>query len=332
MNNEKTKVITSVVMPIRNEERYIGKCIETLLKQDYSKENMEYIFIDGASTDDTKRILYQYKDKYPNLIKILDNPNKTVPYAMNLGIKSALGKYIVRLDAHCEYEYDYISQCIYYLENTDADNVGGPTVAKAKNLMQEIVSVAYHSRFALGGGRCHEENYEGYADTVAFGAFKKETLIEVGLYDEKFTRNQDDELNFRLIESGKKIFITPKIKFYYYPRDKYSKLFSQYYQYGWWKVEVLRKHGKPARLTHLIPGLFVTFVTLGLPLAMLNQIFLYFYSSVLSLYFLILMGVTFSTQKLKKIKNKIRLAYVIFILHISYGLGFIAGSLKILKR
>ncbi len=124
MKNEKMKVITSVVMPIRNEDRYIGKCIETLLKQDYPKENMEYIFIDGASTDNTKRILCGYKENYPNLIKILDNPNKTVPYAMNIGIKSALGKYIVRLDAHCEYEYDYISQCIYYLKNTDADNVG----------------------------------------------------------------------------------------------------------------------------------------------------------------------------------------------------------------
>ena len=109
-------IIVSVVMPVYNEEKYIEKCIDSLLLQDYPTEKMEWIFVDGCSKDKTVELLKKYQNKYPKLIKVFNNPKKIVPYAMNIGIKAACGKYIVRLDAHADYATDYISKCIYYLE------------------------------------------------------------------------------------------------------------------------------------------------------------------------------------------------------------------------
>ena len=126
MTNE---IIVSVVMPVYNEEQYIEKCVDSLLLQDYPIDKMEWIFVDGCSTDKTVEILSGYQDKYPSLIKVYNNPNKIVPYAMNIGIAASKGKYIVRLDAHADYATDYISKCIYYLENTSLLNAPNGTVS-----------------------------------------------------------------------------------------------------------------------------------------------------------------------------------------------------------
>ena len=111
------QIITSVILPIRNEENYISQCIESLLKQDYSPNSLEFIFVDGMSTDKTIEILEEYSNKYLGQIKVIKNPNKTVPYAMNIGIKASLGKYIVRLDAHCEYKNDYIVTLVLNMDD-----------------------------------------------------------------------------------------------------------------------------------------------------------------------------------------------------------------------
>ena len=133
----------SIIIPILNEEKYIDKCIESILKQDYPREDMEAILIDGESQDNTLRIINKYIEKYP-FIKVLNNPHKTVQYALNIGIKGAVGKYIVRMDAHAEYANDYVSKCIEYLEKTKANNVGGPMIAKGKDDVQKVVAAAYH--------------------------------------------------------------------------------------------------------------------------------------------------------------------------------------------
>ena len=115
----------SVIIPVYNEERYIDGCVQSMLEQDYPKESMEWIFVDGMSKDATKRILTEYQSRYPALIRVLDNPDKTVPYAMNAGIRAAKGAYIIRLDAHAEYAQDYFSKCVELLERTGADNGSG---------------------------------------------------------------------------------------------------------------------------------------------------------------------------------------------------------------
>lgn len=320
-------VKVSVIIPVRNEEKDIKNMIDSILLQDYPLNDIEYIFVDGSSTDNTKNIIDSYKDKIPNLL-VLDNPNKTVPYSMNIGIRASRGKYIVRLDAHTEYANDYISKCIYYLDTTDAANVGGPMITKGNTKVQRVVAASYYSSFALGGGLFHKPDFEGYVDTVYLGAFKKETLLKVGLYDEKFTRNQDGELNIRILESGGKIFLTPNIRSLYYPRDSLKKLFSQYFQYGFWKVRVIRKHKKLSRLSHIIPLSFVLFLILGFGLSFVHPFFKNGYLAVISIYLLMNIVCSFKNKYLNSFSDKLLLVLVHFILHISYGLGFLTSIIK----
>lgn len=320
-------IIVSVVIPVYNEEKYIAKCIDSIVKQNYSKSNIEVIFVDGNSTDRTVYIINTYIEKYPH-IRVLENPNRTVQYALNIGIMNARGEYIVRLDAHAEYASDYVSKSIEFLKKTGADNVGGPTVAKGKNEMQKVIAAAYHSPFALGGGKCHFENYEGYADTVSFGAYRKEKAIEIGLYDEKFPRSEDDEFNYRLIKGGGKIYITPEIKSTYYPRDNLKALFKQYFEYGIWKVAVIKKHKRPARISHLVPMCFVIFLMVfGLMSFILPFIKVCFYG-VMTLYMLLNLYFSFSNRLIKGIKNRLFLSIVHFVFHVSYGFGFLRGIFR----
>jgi glycosyltransferase involved in cell wall biosynthesis len=250
---------------------------------------------------------------------------------MNIGIKASKGKYVIRIDAHSDYAKDYISKCVYYLENIDADNVGGPMVAKGKDNLQKIIAASYHSKFALGGGKFHDENYEGYADTVYLGAYKKDALVNIGMYDEKFTRNQDDELNYRLIKNGGKIFITPNIKSLYFPRNNYRKLLKQYFEYGFWKVEVIKKHGVPARITHLVPACFVVFLIFGIAASLLFKPAAFVFLTIIALYLVMNLYFSFTSKHIKGLRNKLRLMLVHFILHSSYGIGFIRGLLHFLK-
>ena len=315
----------SVIIPILNEEKYIEKCIMSVLNQDFPIENLELILIDGMSDDKTVQIIKEYMEKY-KFIKLIFNPEKTVQYALNAGIKAACGEIIVRMDAHSEYAEDYVSKCVQYLKNTDAINVGGPMIAVGKGGLQNVIAAAYHSKFALGGGKNHEEGYEGYADTVFLGAFKREDILKLGMYDERLPRSEDDDLNFRIIESGEKIYITPEIKSRYYPRGSYKSLFKQYYEYGLWKVAVIKKHKKPARISHLVPMMFVAFLLLCL-IAPLKFTF-----PVLLLYLLLNFYFSFTNPRVSKLSDKLRLMLVHSIIHIAYGVGFWVGIFKFWKN
>lgn len=317
----------SVIVPILNEEKYIKKCLDSLIDQDYPKEDLEIILVDGMSADRTREIISEYMKKY-EYIKLVENPRKTVQYAMNIGIENACGYYIVRMDAHAEYAKDYISKCVEYAEKTGADNVGGTTVVRGKSAAQKIIAAAYHSPFALGGSRHYDENYEGYADTVAWGAFKKETLLRLGMYDERLPRSEDDDLNFRITEGGGKIFVTPKIRSVYYPRDSFSELFKQYFEYGKWKVAVIKKHKKPSRIAHLVPMLFVAFIIIFGILSFLNPIFTNIFLCVMVLYFLLDVYFSFRSKHIRGFLNRLGLMYAHLVLHISYGLGFLVGIFK----
>jgi len=318
----------SVVIPIHNEERYIEACLDSLLNQDYPMHLIEAILVDGMSTDATRKIITEkYTSKY-SFIKMIDNPEKSVQFALNYGIKAAKHEYIVRFDAHSEYATDYVSKCIEYQLKTNADNIGSPNIVMGKNPIQKAVAAAYYSPFALGGGRNHIENYEGYSDTVSFGSFLKSTAEKLNYFDEDLTLNEDDDFNFRLIEQGGKVYITPEIRSTYYPRDNYRALFKQYYLYGFWKVAVIKKHKKPARLSHLVPLLFFMYITFGGLLSLFFEPIRWLYLAVLALYIAIDFTVSFKSKHITYTIGRLRLAWVHFVLHFSYGLGFFVGIFK----
>lgn len=337
MNAENIKV--SVVIPVLNEEKYIVGLMDSLLKQDYDKSVLEIILVDGNSDDNTVSIINEYIKDH-NIFKLLSNPKRTVQHALNIGMRAACGKYIVRMDAHAIYADNYISKCIEYLEKTDAVNVGGPMIAKGNTPVQRAIAAAYHSSFALGGGKFHQADFEGYADTVFLGAFKKETLEKLNYYDPNLSRSEDDDLNFRLNEQGYRIYITPEIKSIYYPRSDYVSLFKQYFEYGEWKVAVIRKHHKPARISHLIPFIFVIFLTLGLILSIISALFIggtvgklipIIYGTVCSVYLIIDAIVSLSNKNTDNFSDRLRLFWIHIILHLSYGLGFIKGIFRFRK-
>lgn len=327
--------IVSVVIPIYNEEKYIERCLDSVFSQDFPKDKLEIILVDGGSNDKTLLIISNYIEKFneknSRKIRILNNPQKTVQFALNIGIKAATGYYIVRMDAHSEFASDYISKCVEYLETTSADNVGGTMVAHGSCGIQRVIASAYSSKFAFGGGDFHNSNYEGYADSVYLGAFRRNFLFKIGLYDENFPINEDDELNFRVIEQGGKIFVTPKIKSRYYPRNSYSELFKQYYKYGFWKVDVIKKHGKMTRMSHFVPFVFVIFLSI-FPILIFIPTLKFFAFSLLIFYFLLDFIFSFFNEKKLAVLDKFRLMLVHFIMHVAYGTGFAVRLCQIFFR
>ena len=324
------EIIVSVVMPVYNEEKYIAKCIDSLLQQDYPTEKMEWIFVDGCSKDRTVEILKEYQHKYPNLIKILDNPQQIVPYAMNIGIAASAGKYIVRLDAHADYATDYISKCVYYLENTDAENVGGVADTKANGFMGGAIAKMLSSKFGVGNSQFRTNGESGYVDTVPFGAFKREVFSKYGGYDERLVRNQDNEMNFRIRKNGGKIYLSDDIHLSYYCRDSIKGISDMARKNGMWNVITMKLCPGSMGWRHFIPFLFVMSV-LGLGiLGMVHSIFWMLLGLELTLY--MALDLLFSARQASDVKEFFVLAVLFPIFHVTYGFGSMIGITKLFSK
>ncbi len=314
----------SAVIPCRNERDHIEICIRSLLAQDPPPGGFEIIVVDGMSDDGTRDILNQLEKEDPRL-RVVDNPRQITPCAMNTGIREARGRYIAIMGAHNRYASDYLLRSVEVLEETGADNVGGAMICEADSGWQSAIAAAHHSPFAVGGARWHNPTYEGPADTVFGGVYRREVFDRIGLFDETLVRNQDDEFNLRLVRAGGKIWQSPRIKSWYKPRGSLRALFRQYMQYGYWKVRVIQKHKIPASVRHLIPSGFVLLIMM-LPLvgiwwppAVWGWIGLggsYAFSNLLA---------SLLTAAKRGWKLFFLLPPVFFCYHFGYGYGFLRG-------
>lgn len=327
MTNE---ITVSVVMPVYNEEHYIKKCVDSLLLQDYPIDKMEWIFVDGCSTDRTVEILSGYQEKYPSLIKTYNNPRKIVPYAMNIGIAASKGKYIVRLDAHADYATDYISKCIYYLENTDAENVGGVAETKANGFMGNAIAKMLSSKFGVGNSQFRTNGESGYVDTVPFGAFKREVFSKYGGYDERLVRNQDNEMNFRIRKNGGKIYLSNDIRLSYYCRDSIKGISAMARKNGMWNIITMKLCPGSMGLRHFIPFAFVlSIIGLGV-LSFVHLAFAALLCAEMSLY--LLLDIAFSIKQAKTVKEFFALLILFPIFHVAYGFGSMIGITKLFSK
>ena len=317
----------SVIVPIYNEEKYIQTCIDSMLAQSYPKEYMEWFFIDGMSTDKTAEILEKYQTCYPELIHIIQNVNKTVPYAMNLGIKAAKGEYIIRLDAHAEYAKDYFEKCVEVLDETGADNVGGVIETKARTKTGEVIAKMLSSKFGVGDSQFRTNGKDGYVDTVPFGAFRKEVFDNIGLYDERLTRNQDSELNYRIIHNGGKIYLSNKIKLSYYCRDSVNGIVNMAKLNGKWNILTYKLCPGSMRLRHFIPCAFVLSLIVMPILSFVWLIFAILFG--LELFAYLVLDILFSAQKASSVSEFFQLLYLFPTFHFSYGWGSVTGLWKI---
>ena len=241
----------SIVVACRNEGAHIRRFLDSVMEQDMPQFAWEVIVADGMSEDGTREALSEYCQKYPRL-RYIDNPGRIVSTGLNCAIRAARGSIIIRMDAHTRYAADYCRLCVKTLEKTGADNVGGPARTDATGKYGRAVAAAYNSRFCTGA-KFHDVNYEGWVDTVTYGCWRKSTLERLGLFDESLVRNQDDELNLRIIRSGGRIWQNPAIRSWYSPRVTLPAISHQYFQYGFWKVAVIRKHKIPGSWRHMVP-------------------------------------------------------------------------------
>jgi succinoglycan biosynthesis protein ExoA len=250
------EVLASIVVACRNERTHIASFLDSLLAQDLEHGTWEAIIADGESEDGTREIIEQYRRRFPAL-RVVDNPCRFVSSGLNAAIRAARGDVILRMDAHTVYAAAYCRRCIETLAKTGAANVGGPARTRAAGTRAQAVAAAYHSRFSTGGAKFHDADYEGWVDTLPYGCWRKATLVALGGFDESLVRNQDDELNLRTIRAGGHLWQTPDIESWYSPRSTLRQLCQQYFQYGFWKVAVIRKHRLPASWRHLVPVVFV---------------------------------------------------------------------------
>jgi cellulose synthase/poly-beta-1,6-N-acetylglucosamine synthase-like glycosyltransferase len=310
----------SIVIPCRNEENYIKRCIDSIFSQEYGGA-IECLVVDGMSTDKTRDIIDGLN--YPNLI-LVDNPMKFTPNAMNLGIKRAKGEIFVILGAHAYLEKDFVSKNVSNLMKEDELACSGGIIKNIhENKTSELVSLAMSSSFGVGNARFRTGGGRAIVDTVAFGAYKKSVHEEIGGFDEELVRNQDDEYNYRVNKAGYKILFDPDICSYYYVRASLKKLFKQYYQYGYWKVFVNKKHQTVTTMRQLVPFIFVFGLVLGSILSFVHPFFLYTFLIFLIAY--IFLALYSGLKRAKKLFDGIRVAPIFPILHISYGLGYLLG-------
>ena len=321
----------SLILPIRNEATHIRGCLQSIAQQDFPHEQMEIIIADGLSTDDTKEVVEAFKPSDIPLIW-LDNHGKIVPTGLNLAIRQARGEIIIRVDGHTILAPDYVRECVCALQRSKAENVGGRMKPVGKNTFGKAVAMATSSPFGIGGGRFHYSTQEEWVDTVYLGAWPKEVFQKVGLFDEELVRDQDDEFNYRLREAGGKILLSPMINSWYSVRSHPKDLWSQYYQYGLWKVRVFQKHPRQMRWSQFIPPVFVLALLISLLLAF---IFSWGWKVLLTLagvYLVAAFVATLLAGMQKGWQGAWLLPFSFSILHLSYGSGFLWGLIKFRKR
>lgn len=330
------RLLVSVICPIYNEEKYISKCIDSIIVQDYPKEDLEILFVDGMSTDKTREIVASYQDKYP-FIHLLDNPYKIVPYAMNIGIKAAKGEIIIRLDGHALYPQNYFSKIVeWHQKLPDAWNVGGvcDTRVVNSNLVSEAIAKVMSDKFGVGNSTFRTGTDKDYlqVDTVPFGAYKSFVFDKIGMYNEQLVRVQDIELNKRLKHAGGRIYLVPSIHCTYIPRDNYKAFYRNRYLTGYWVIKTcfITKTTKNLGLRHFIPAMFVLSLVLPLILGIIWWPFFLITAAVALLYLgaMLCRSIMINDEK----TNVWSLLKAFCCIHFSYGLGSIMALVHSISR
>jgi succinoglycan biosynthesis protein ExoA len=315
----------SIVLPIRNEADHIGACIGRLLDQDYPHERMEIIVVDGMSDDGTRDRLRELQATSRRVaIRVIDNPAMIVPTALNLAIEAARGDVIVRMDGHTTPATDYVSACVAALRTSGAANVGGVIEPTGLTPMGEAVAVVTSHPLGVGDAKYRTGGAAGSVDTVPFGAFRRDVFERVGLFDESMVRNQDYEMNVRIRQAGESIYLDPAIRSVYTPRSDVTSLWKQYLQYGWWRVETVRRHPGSLRWRQAVPPVFVAALVV---LALLGLVWPFAAASwlIMAGAYVALVG-SVAVHSRRATPARIALAFV--IVHVAWGTGFALNVLS----
>ncbi len=321
----------SIIIPCRNEEHYIADCLNSILQNDYPHNSLEVFIVDGLSSDGTQQIIHEFISKY-HFIKLLLNEKKTVPFALNMGIKKATGTYIIRLDAHAKIPNNYFSTLIHWSKKLNADNIGSVCITDVKNKTTKTNSIITvlsnkfgvgNSYFRIGIDKVKE------VDHVPFGCFRREIFNKVGLFNELLDRNQDIELSRRITRNGGHIFLLPDLFCTYFARETFYGIAKNNFGNGFWNILTVYLTRKIGSLSwrHFVPFLFL----LSLMLPLLGMI--WFPTTglitviVLAVYLALILSITLKINS--KRTTFLYILWTFMVLHFSYGIGSLVGFLRI---
>lgn len=332
-NSDLNYPFVSVVIPIKNEEKYIKSFIQTLKKQSYPKDKMEIIFCDGNSSDNTLKCLKEFVDEKILDVIVLNNDKENAPSGVNLGIKKSKGDIIVRLDAHTFYPKEYIEKNVYHLINSDADNVGCPINTVGEGINGKAIAYICSSKFGVGNSKFRTSNYTGYVDTVPFGCFRKDLINKIGYFDENLPRSEDNDFNYRIRKYGGKILMFSEIFTEYHSRNTILSLCKMGFHNGKGIIELFKKEKNAIDIRHFIPFLFVLGNLIGVLLILLN---IYFFKEIY-LFFLLIYFILDILYSFKELFNQGLIVSVICIIafplfHLCYGLGSLSNVLTSLEK
>lgn len=310
----------SVIVPVKNEEKYLEQCLNSIINCNYPDKLYEIIVVDGNSTDGSVKIVKQFQKKNNN-IRLFKNPNKITPAAFNIGIKAAKGDFVAIISAHGYIERDFLKNGIDCLiKKPEIDMVGGPVISTANNFFGNLVAVVTNSKF--GTGSCFRySRVEQYIDTVPFPIIRKKVFEKIGFYNEKLIRNQDNEFNCRLRQSGSKIYFSNNIISYVYVRSSLLQIVKYNFNSGKWNVYTNRMFSYTFALRHFIPLIFVLSFILCLGLSIFTIIGKILFGFLMICYLILSLFFSFKISLKKGIKYFLFLPGIYFIYHFSYGMG-----------
>ena len=308
----------SVILPVLNEQSHLESSVRSILSQDY-KGPIEVILAIGPSKDRTQEIAKRIASSDSRVV-LVENPTGKTAAGLNLALGQTMNPVVVRVDAHAEIPKNYLSLIVEVLNKTGAVNVGGVMAAVGKTTFEKSVAGAMRSAFGVGASRFHTGGEAGPVDTVYLGAFRREALIAIGGFDERFTRAQDWELNFRLRENGGIIYFDPRLHVTYRPRSTVRALAKQYFEYGRWRRVVSRRHKGTINYRYLAPPValvgFLASVVLGLIVSPILFI-------PAAIYTLFIVGA--SVKISSSIREYFLLLLVLPTMHFAWGAGFISS-------
>ena len=323
----------SIVVPCRNEARHIGPCLDSILATRFPHEHLEVLVVDGRSDDDTRRIVAEYAARHP-CIRLLDNPARITPAALNTGIRAARGDVIVRMDAHATYPPEYVPSLVAELRQSGADNVGGLFVAEPADDSPTARAIALGLSHPLAVGNSYYRigtAERRWVDTVPFGCYRREVFDRIGMFDEELARNQDDEFNFRLLNQGGRILLVPTVRCHYRTRKTLRQVARMFYQYGTFKPLVARKAGRVMTLRQLVPPLFLLTLAVSAIAGLWVRGAGLLLAVVLASYGAMALAVAAAAVPRHGVRCGAMLAAVFPVVHVSYGFGFLTGLAAIHK-
>lgn len=317
-------MLVSIIIPCRNEAGFIERFVASALEQERRGFELELLVAEGQSDDGTAAILASLARQHSE-IRVIDNPGRIVSTGLNRAIDAARGEVIARMDVHTSYDPDYVAQCVAALQSSGAGCVGGPWLATGQGRKQAAIADAFQSPVGSGGAASRRLDYDGPCDTVYLGCWWKKDLVNIGGFDELLVRNQDDELCLRLKLAGHTIWQSSKVRSRYNPRASFRALTRQFFQYGYWKVAVAKKHKQHASLRHMLPFLFVSGLFLLLVASIFNKLALVLLLAAVATYTAsVLLAASFASRSMSP-GSIASVAWSIACMHFAYGSGYALG-------